>query len=110
MFKKFTKKNEHVDVRVYVDKIMEDLKAIYSNKSSDEYKCRGDITKSPQYDHIEYSIAQLSVIKSYPENEAKSMKEMFNSLHRPIFAKMVAEYLVKPNDRNVIFTTTFTMG
>ena len=110
MIKNVFKKKEANDSKIYAEKTLDNLKEIYSNKSSDEYKCHGDIAKSPQYEHLEYSVAQLSVIKSYPENDAKAIKTMFNSLHRPIFGKMVTEYLAKPNDRNTIFTMAFTIG
>ena len=110
MLKKAFKKNEKSDISVQIDRIMTCLKDIYSNKSSDEYKCHGDIAKSPQYERIEYSVAQLSTIKSYPDNDAKALKNLFNSLHRPIFGKMVTAYLAKPDDRNIIFTTIFTVG
>lgn len=107
----FKKKNNEFDInKKYVESMLTDLEAIYSNKSSDEYKCRGDITKSPKYSSIEYMIAQLSSLKRYPENEATALKTMFNYLHRPIFAKLVSEYLAKPNERNIVFTATFTVG
>ena len=102
MLKKAFKKNEKSDISVQIDRIMTCLKDIYSNKSSDEYKCHGDIAKSPQYERIEYSVAQLSTIKSYPDNDAKALKNLFNSLHRPIFGKMVTAYLAKPDDRNIV--------
>lgn len=86
------------------------LKEIYENKSSDEYKCKGDITKSPQYNNIENSISWLSSIKRYPEKDTKTLKECFNSLHRPVFAKCVNDYLKEPTDRNTLFTMAFTVG
>lgn len=104
------KKQEKDINEKYVESMINDLAAIYSNKSSDEYKCKGDITKSPKYDSIEYMIAQLSSLKRYPENEAKAIKTMFNTLHRPIFGKMVTEYMANANERNIIFATAFTVG
>lgn len=95
---------------VYVDKLIDGLDDIYSNKSSDEYKCKGDITKSPNYDNIEYQTAQLSSIKNYSEKDVTALKSLFNVLHRPIFKKMTEEYVVKPNERNIIFTAAFTVG
>lgn len=92
-----------------VEKTMSDLNACYKNKSSDEYKCKGDITKSPNYESIEYSVAQLSTIQKYPEADAKALKDLFNSLHRPRFAKMIAEYMHKPTDENTIFALVFTV-
>lgn len=104
------KKQEKDINEKYVESMINDLAAIYSNKSSDEYKCKGDITKSPKYESIEYMIAQLSSLKRYPDNEAKSLKNLFNTLHRPIFGKMVSEYMANANERNIIFTTAFTVG
>lgn len=101
------------DIQVLHEKIKMDVKylnEIYSNKSSDEYKCKGDITKSPCYEAIEYHVSKLSSLKGYPEADAKIVKECFNTLHRPIFSKMVTEYIAKPNERNTIFTATFTVG
>lgn len=96
--------------RQYVESTLEDLQRIYSNKSGDLYKCSGDITKSPVYSQLEEDIASLSTIKGYPQNDAASIKTMFNTLHRPIFKKMVTEYLAKPDERNITFTAVFTVG
>lgn len=105
------KKNENTNInQKYVESMIADLSEIYGNKSSDEYKCAGDITKSPKYETIEYMIAQLSSIKKYPENDTKALKTLFNTLHRPIFKKMVTEYMAKPDERNIIFTTAYTVG
>jgi hypothetical protein len=35
---------------------------------------------------------------------------LFLTLHRPVFKKMVSEYLASPNERNQTFTTVFTVG
>lgn len=107
------KKSSETEVNIndiYMDKLLNNLSSIYTNKSSDEYKCKGDITKSPSYDHIEWQTAQLSSIKHYPEKEANALKNLFNVLHRPIFKKSTAEYLAKPDERNMIFTMAFTIG
>lgn len=106
MIKKFDKSVNDA----YVESMVKDLSDIYGNKSSDEYKCRGDITKSPKYDSIELMIANLTSLKRYPSNEASDLKTMFNTFHRPIFSKMVSEYMAKPNERNIIFTAAFTVG
>lgn len=95
---------------VVIEKMVGDLKNIYSNKSGDEYKQSGDITKAPKYESIEYSVSQLSSIKKYPDHEANALKQMFNTLHRPIFKKMVTEYLAAPDERNTVFTTVYTVG
>ena len=90
--------------------IGEQLHDIYSNKSSEEYKMCGDITKSPTYEKIEIGISELKTLKGFNKNDAKDMETMFMTLHKPIFKKMVAEYIAKPEDRNVVFTSIFTIG
>lgn len=109
MILKKNKPDEDIN-RQYVETIVEDLQRIYSNKSGDLYKCSGDITKSPVYPQFEEDIASLTTIKGYPQNDAASIKTMFNTLHRPIFKKMVTEYLAKPDERNITFTAVFTVG
>ena len=107
------KKNESTEESIndiYMEKILSNLKETYTNKSTDEYKSKGDITKSPNYENIEYQLAQLSTIKDYPEADAKALKNLFNVLHRPMFKKMTAEYMVKPEEKNIIFTTAYTVG
>lgn len=96
--------------KAYIDSILSDLNTIYANKSSDEYKCAGDITKSPVYEHIELQLANLSSIKKYPDNDITALKGIFNVLHRPIFSKQVSEYMASPNERNIVFTAAFTVG
>lgn len=88
----------------------ENLQAIYSNKSSDEYKQHGDITLSSQYNNIELMVGSLSLVKMLSKSEIDDLKQLFNTLHRPIFKKMVTEYLAEPNTRNIIFTATYTVG
>ena len=95
---------------IYMEKILSNLREVYTNKSTDEYKSKGDITKSPNYENIEYQLAQLSTIKDYPENDAKALKNLFNVLHRPMFKKMTAEYMAKPEEKNIVFTTAYTVG
>lgn len=93
-----------------LNSIMGILGEIYANKSSDEFKCKGDIRKVSMYKEIEKQIANLSTLKKYPQTEAKDIKTMFLSLHRPIFPQMVLAYLNKPDERNSIFTAIFTVG
>lgn len=95
---------------VLVERMLNNVSTEYANKSSDEYKSKGDIRKLPQYAEIEYDIAKLSSIKGLSENDIKAIKDLFNTLHRPIFPKMVAEYLEKPNERNIVFTATYSSG
>lgn len=86
------------------------LAQIYKNKSTDEYKMKGDITKSPSYKQLEEMIADLKSLKGYSQNDANDMAKLFNTLHRPVFKTMVKEYIVDPNDKNTVFTSMFTIG
>lgn len=86
------------------------LDQIYSNKSSTEYKCHGDITLVPEYDKIEQRITDLKTLLRYPQTSAASIRTMFNTLHKPVFKQMVTEYINEPNDRNTTFTLFFTVG
>ena len=86
------------------------LNEIYSNKSSDEYKMKGDITKSPSYSKIEEKVVDLKTLKGYSQVDAADIAKMFNTLHRPIFKTMVKEYIMEHNDRNTVFTALFTVG
>ena len=105
-----TKVNADAVEHQLVEMMMGMLKNIYSNKSSDEYKSSGDITKTSEYEKIEKMIADLPTLKKYPKNEANDLKTMFNTLHRPIFKQMVTEYIAEPNERNTIFTALYTTG
>ncbi len=90
--------------------VMKELNDIYKNKSSDEYKMAGDITKSPVYDGIESAVANLSTLKGFPKQDVSDYQNLFNALHKPMYKKMVAEYLKSPNEQNTAFTTIFTLG
>lgn len=86
------------------------LNEIYSNKSTDEYKMKGDITKSPSYKNIEQMVTDLRNLKGYNQNDANDLRTMFQTLHRPVFKTMVKEYIMEHNDRNTIYTSLFTIG
>lgn len=86
------------------------LVEIYKNKSADEYKMRGDISLSSEYSTIERMVSDLKVLKGFSSSEAEDIKMLFLTLHRPVFKKMVSEYLASPNERNQTFTTVFTVG
>ena len=90
--------------------MIENLNNIYSNRSSDEYKSHGNITLSQKYSDIEKMISNLTLIKKFPKEEASDLKILFSTLHRPVFNKMVTEYIAEPNDKNVIFTAVYTVG
>lgn len=93
-----------------LENIMKVLGEIYANKSSDEFKCKGDIRKVPMYKEIEKQISDLSTLRRFPATEAKDIKTMFLTLHRPIFPQMVKEYIAKPDERNSLFTALFTVA
>lgn len=86
------------------------LAEIYKNKSADEYKMHGDITQSSEYDTIEKMISDLKILKGFSKSEADDIKMLFLTLHRPVFKKMVTEYIASPNERNTTFTTVYTVG
>lgn len=95
----------------YIKKASKDLKRIYSNKSSDEYKMKGDIKKHPVYDTLSKDIQTLGTdVKNAPTKTITSIKDMFASLQKPIFKKMVAEYMAKPEPKNIVYTMCFTIG
>ena len=95
----------------FIKKASKDLKRIYSNKSSDEYKMKGDIKKHPVYDTLSKDIQTLDTdVKNAPTKTITGIKDMFTSLQKPIFKKMVAEYMAKPEPKNIIYTMCFTIG
>ena len=106
MFRRKPTQREREDL----ENIMKLLGEIYSNKSSDEFKCKGDIRKVPMYKEIEKQLSDLNSLKKFPKTDAKDLKDMFLNLHRPIFPQMVVAYLNKPDERNSIFTALFTVG
>jgi hypothetical protein len=105
-----TKKQMQAKIDEAIASMLTELNDIYKNKSSDEYKMHGDITKSNYYEDIERMVANLSTLKGYPSVESKDMHAMFNVLHRPVFKKMTSEYITKPTERNVSFTAIYTVG
>lgn len=104
------KKKDESTEALMIQTMEANLKAIYSNKSSDEYKSHGDITASSEYKTIERMVTDLNSLKHFSKTEATNIKILFLTLHRPIFKKMVCEYLAKPNERNQIFTAVYTVG
>jgi len=98
------------DIEKELMETMHELDRIYGSKSSDEYRMAGDITKSPVYDEIESQLANLSTLKNYPKKDAQAYGNMFNSLHKPLYKKMVTEFIKKPNEKNITFTAIFTAG
>lgn len=104
------KKQNQERLEVSIEKATKTMKRIYSNKNSDEYKMCGDITKSQVYSTMEKVINDLPTLKGFPGSEARDIKIMFMTLHRPIWKKMVTEYIAKPNERNTMYTMYFTLG
>lgn len=86
------------------------LREIYSNRSSDEYKMKGNIAKSPSYRLIETMLSDLATLKGYPKGNIGDLKELFKTLHLPVFKTAVKSYIMEPNDRNTIYTSMFTIG
>ena len=107
MAKKMT--HEQVENQM-VTMMLYNIQSIYKNKSSDEYKMCGDITKSPEYKSIEKMIADLKTLRGYPKNEAQDIATMFATLHKPVFKECVESYLKAPDDRNSLYTAMFTVG
>ena len=68
------------------------------------------IIKNTEYSTIERMVSDLKILKGFPSSEADDIKMLFLTLHRPVFKKMVSEYLASPNERNQTFTTVFTVG
>ena len=97
-------------LREMTEKMIKTLAKIYANKSSDEYKMHGDITISSHYSTMERLVNDLSTLKHFPSGEANDIKTMFLTLHRPIWKKMVTEYIAKPDERNTAYTIAFTNG
>lgn len=93
-----------------INLMVENMKYLYNNKSSDEYKSMGDITKTFEYNSIERMVTDLKTLKKYDKSDAADLQQLFVTLHRPIFKNMVTEYMTEPNDRNTIFTAVYTAG
>lgn len=100
-------RQEIEDRLIRISKILNDT---YKNKSSEEYKMAGDITKSSYYSNIEKCIADLSTLRGFSKSDASDMNQMFNTLHRPFFKNMVKEYMSEPNEKNTVFCALFTLG
>lgn len=88
--------------------MVQQLNRIYTNRSSDEYKMKGDITKSPVYDTLQRALADISTIKGINKLEVQDLNRMFNILHRPNFKTLVTKYMMTGDANTVMMTTTFT--
>lgn len=103
-------KNTQAQFEKDCERMIQSLQEIYSNKSSDEYKMRGDITASSEYETIEKMVTDIRTLKGFPPVEANEIKTLFLTLHRPIFKTMCNDYLTKPNEKNTSFTAVYTVG
>ena len=88
------KKKTNAKVSNGVADIMTKLDDIYTNKSGDEYKISGDITKSPVYDKIQRMTADLTLLDGYSKMDADELKKMFEEFK----AKPSEEMMTKLKD------------
>lgn len=103
-------KKEYAELQAMLTIMLQELKVVYSNKSSDEYKHAGDITRSPEYKRIEERVSDLATLNGFNKNNIAEIKTLFQTLHRPIFKQMVSEYLKEPNEQNIFYTALYTCG
>lgn len=93
-----------------VSVLISNMKKIYKNKSNDEYKCKGDIKKSPNYEMLKENIDNfIPKIKGYPPQNVKILQDSLKVLERPIWAKQVGSYMAEPDDTNIIYAAYFTL-
>ena len=89
--------------------LIKETRRIYKNKSSDEYKCKGDVKKSPIYDEIKQKLYEdFPKIKGLPNDDIKILRDMLTMLEKPIWSKMIAEFMVKPDEKNTIYAIYWT--
>ena len=104
-------KEELKGVSKNYDKDVKNLKRVYSNKSCDEYKMKGDITKHPLYDTLLKDISELGTgVKNMPTKTVTGIKDMFTSLKKPVWKKQIPEFMAKPNPKNTIYALYFSIG
>ena len=104
-------KTELKNVSKNYDRDVKNLKRVYTNKSCDEYKMKGDITKHPLYDILSKDIPELgNGVKNIPTKTVIGIKDMFASLKKPIWKKMIPEFMAKPNPKNTIYSMYFSIG
>lgn len=104
------KKKQQKKMEALLVSITTIMNETYKNKSSDEFKMKGDIRKSPMYKDIESMVLGLKTLKKFSEVDAEDLQSLFKSLHLSVFATMAKEYIMEPNDKNTLYTATFTMG
>lgn len=90
--------------------MLKNLDAIYSNKSSEEYKTHGDITLISVYKDLDRMITDLKTIKKFPTTYAEDIRKTFDELHRPVWKKNVSAYIRKPDEENTMYTAIYTVA
>lgn len=93
-----------------IELMLASLDKIYSDKTSEEYKTRGDITKLRIYKDLDMMITNLKTLKKFPEQYAKDIRSTFDELHRPIWKSNVEKYIKSPNEENALYTAVYTVG
>ena len=93
-----------------VESMYKNINQIYSNKSGDEYKMAGDISKSPVYNKIQRMVTDLRLLKGLSSLDAEDIKKMFDKLHRPIFKTTVSRFMHKKDDSDIVVVVLFTLG
>lgn len=93
-----------------IELMLASLDKIYSDKTSEEYKTRGDITKLRIYKDLDMMITNLKTLKKFPTQYAKDIRATFDELHRPIWKSNVEKYIKSPNEENAMYTALYTVG
>ena len=83
-----------------IELMLASLDKIYSDKTSEEYKTKGDITKLRIYKDLDRMITDLKTLKKFPGQYAKDIRTTFDELHRPIWKSNVEKYIRQPNEEN----------
>lgn len=106
----FISKKDRAEYQASVESMYKNINQIYSNKSGDEYKMAGDITKSPVYNKIQRMVTDLRLLKGLSGLEIEDLKKMFDRLHRPIFKTTVSRFIQKKDDNDIVAVVLFTLG
>ena len=93
-----------------VELMLSSLDKIYSDKNSEEYKTKGDITKLRIYKDLDRMITDLKTLKKFPSQYAKDIRSTFDELHRPVWRTNVEKYIRKPDEENALYTALYTVG
>lgn len=93
-----------------VELMLASLDKIYSDKNSEEYKTKGDITKLRIYKDLDRMITDLKTLKKFPSQYAKDIRTTFDELHRPVWRTNVEKYIRKPDEENALYTALYTVG